>query len=114
MKNPKIRKKMPISDRARQFAPYAAITELSPALQNIEEDVRENRIELSEDVSRAINESLLSAKVGMSVCLRYFDGARYVAERGSIEKIDKTFRVLTIEGKMIFFDDICAINVKNT
>lgn len=105
---------MPISDRARQFAPYAAITELSPALQNVEDDIRDDKIELSEDVARAINEILVSARVGMAVCLRYFDGARYVAEHGLIEKLDMTFRVLTVDGKMIFFDDICAIHVKNT
>lgn len=103
---------MPIADRAKQFAPYAALPELSPALRRIEADKYEERIELSEHVAAEINDRLLAARVGMQACVRYYDGKRYVAENGRISSIDLTYRTIKIEGKLIFMGDIAAIIIK--
>lgn len=103
---------MPITERAKQFAPYAALPELSPTLRKIEADKREERIELSDYVAAQINDRLLAARVGMQVCVRYYDGRRYVAESGKIGAIDLTFQTIKIDGKLIFMGDIAAISIE--
>lgn len=106
------RKKMPIHERAKQFAPYAALPELSPTLRRIEADKREERIELSDYVAAQINDRLLSARVGMWACVRYYDGRRYVTESGRVGAIDLTFQTIKIDGKLIFMGDIAAVNIE--
>lgn len=105
------RKKMPIPERAKQFAPYAALPELSPTLRRIESNKVEERIELSDYVAAQINDRLLAARVGMQACVRYYDGRRYVAESGRIGVIDPTFQTIKIDGKLIFMGDIAAIYI---
>jgi len=113
------RKPMPISDRAAQFAPFAALTGHDAA---IEETARrtEKRIELDEYEKEELNfrlmwiQQLIDTLPGVSIT--YFvpdskkSGGEYVTVCGNVSKIKDFERVVVMtDGTEISIDDILMI-----
>ena len=104
--------RMPMSDRAAQFSPFAALTGHGAA---IEETARltDRRIELTEEEKTVLDEKLrLLLETGGEGMITYFlpderkDGGAYVAKLGTIKKIDP------LEGRVILTDRT-AIPIKD-
>ena len=104
--------RMPMSDRAAQFSPFAALTGHGAA---IEETARltDRRIELTEEEKTVLDENLrLLLETGGEGMITYFlpderkDGGAYVAKLGTIKKIDP------LEGRVILTDRT-AIPIKD-
>ena len=112
--------RMSLSDRAAQFAPFAALSGHSAALVETAR-LTERRIELDEDVKAALDlkQQMLVDRIDEhpDVSVTWFqpdgkkDGGRYVTTTGRLKRIDEVERVLVMEDKTtVPLDDIISID----
>ncbi len=102
------RKKMPLSDRAAQFAPFKALVGLENTLQETARTTEEES-ELCEDELENIDRAFARLKSLLptlpKVRITYFqkdlrkDGGAYVTKEGNVRRIDEAHR------KLIFSDE---------
>lgn len=113
--------RMSRSDRAAQFAPFAALSGHSAALVETAR-LTERRIELDEDVKAALDlkQQMLMDRIdehpdvfgdhGSSLDGKK-DGGSYVTTTGRLKRIDEVERVLVMEDKTtVPLDDIISID----
>ena len=107
---PKIRGKMPVSERAKQFMPFKAVSGLDEALERkrIEFGIVERK-ELSEEELKKLDIKFQSLSKGDSVCITYYTDAGYKDIFGDITEISLPFRLIKINDTMIKLDDITEI-----
>lgn len=103
------RAKMPVSERAKQFAPFAAIKGLSEALEE-KRRVKVARKTLSEDEADMIDRSLRAVKIGRFVSLVYYDDGEYVGIKGCVSKIDSINKTVFIEDTEIMLADVISVS----
>ena len=112
--------RMPIEDRAAQFAPFAALTGHSDAVKETAR-LTKRRINLSEDEKSILNEKLRYIKEKKAikpVCITYFmpdgkkTGGEYVRVTGKVKQILEFERCVVMEDDTeIFIDDIMGIDL---
>ena len=112
----KTRPQMPMSDRAAQFAPFAALTGYDSAIKETGR-LTDERIELDEEALTALDRKyqlLINALADApEVTIIYFQpderkaGGQYVSATGTVKKVD-TFgrRILLQDGTRIPLDNI--------
>lgn len=83
------RVKMDVSNRAKQFAPFAALKSFEEAIR-AKERVVIPRVELTEECMEELNEKLCSIKVKDIVCITFYRNNEYVRTTGMVSKIDAT------------------------
>ena len=118
----KTHRHMPISDRAAQFAPFAALTGYEAA---IEETARltDKKTELDENMLEELNCKVTDIQNNIEkrpeVLVMYFvpddkkSGGKYTEYTGNIRKIDSIKRLLIFtDGKKINMDDVLNIKPK--
>ena len=108
---------MPMSDRAAQFSPFAALTGHSDAIQETERLTGE-RVELSEEAKILLDQKqqYLTSLDRPELTVTYFvadtkkEGGAYVSTNGILKKIDPIERLLIlVGGQAISLDDILEI-----
>ncbi|MBR5516455.1 MAG: YolD-like family protein [Firmicutes bacterium] len=104
----KMRSNMASTDRAKQFAPFAALKGHEMELAK-KREIIESRIELAEDEIESINECLGCLNIGDEVRVTYYDKKVYVTMIGNVEKIYIYESALQIKSKKIEFKDIYRI-----
>ena len=116
----KTRPQMPMSDRAAQFAPFAALTGYDAAIKETGR-LTDERIELDVEALSALDmkyqlfmEALDEAP---EVTITYFQpderkaGGKYVSAVGTVKKIDDFERRITMrDGTRIPMDDVLSID----
>lgn len=104
------RKRMPISERAKIFAPFAALKGLNEALKE-KEKIRVAKKELSEDMAEELNTALKALSIGDIATVVYYNNTemQYFQLTGNISKIDTLNRIIQINFKKIPFDDLLKI-----
>ena len=112
----KTRPQMPLSDRAAQFAPFAALTGYDSAIKETGR-LTDERIELDEEALAALDRKyqLLMDTLDdePAVTITYFQpderkaGGQYVSATGTVKKVD-TFgrRILLQDGTRIPLDSV--------
>lgn len=110
MGNNKVRFNMPPSQRAKQFAPFAALKGLPEALAE-KEKLRAIKKELSPERIDEINEALKTLCRGKIITVVYYDYElfEYIQITGRVKKVDASRKRLEIEDIDIPFDDIYDI-----
>ena len=109
-RKPSNRRKMPASERAKQFAPFAAVVGLEVALAKKEkEHSRRARIEMTEDSLGALNEQLAQLYEGDIISVTYYSKGHYETVRGEIVSINTNKRTITVDTTEIHFKDIYKI-----
>lgn len=114
------RPQMPMSDRAAQFAPFAALTGYDSAIRETG-SLTDERIELDEEALTALNlryRLLMDARgKEPEVEITFFkpderkSGGEYVTVIGAIKNIDDFERLITIQdGMKIPMNDILSID----
>ena len=110
------RPQMPMSDRAAQFAPFAALTGYDSAIKETGR-LTDERIELDEEALTALDRKyqlLINALADApEVTITYFQpderkaGGQYVSATGTVKKVD-TFgrRILLQDGTRIPLDSV--------
>ena len=112
--------RMSRSDRAAQFAPFAALSGHGTAIAETAR-LTERRIELDEDVKAALDfkQQMLMDRIDEhpDVSVTWFqpdgkkDGGRYVTTTGRLKRIDEVERVLVMEDKTtVPLDDVISID----
>lgn len=110
---------MPVSDRAAQFSPFAALTGHGDAIKETER-LTQQRIELDENDKLRINEKLQLLQENIrqqpEIRITYFqpdlrkEGGAYVEETGCVKKIDSYGGKLVLEnGIVISIEEIYDI-----
>ena len=108
---------MPMSDRAAQFSPFAALTGHSDAIQETERLTGE-RVELSEEAKAMLDrkQQYLASLDRPELTVTYFvadtkkEGGAYVSINGILKKIDPIERMMIlVGGQAIPLDDIAEI-----
>lgn len=98
--------------RAKQFQPFDAMKGLTEALKDREErHSRVDKLELSEEKIREIEEVLLRVKVGAKVRVEHYKAFHYVFQKSVVDKIDTVKKCLYFGEEEIFFDDIYDIRI---
>ena len=116
----KTRPQMPMSDRAAQFAPFAALTGYDAAIKETGR-LTDERIELDVEALSALNmkyQLLMEAlDEAPEVTITYFQpderkaGGKYVSAVGAVKKIDDFERRITMrDGTRIPTDDVLSID----
>lgn len=116
----KTRPQMPMSDRAAQFAPFAALTGYDSAIKETGR-LTDNRIELDEEALTALSMKLQLLMDAIDeepeVEITYFKpderkaGGSYLKITGIVKKLDEYERVLVlISGQKIKLDDIMDVS----
>ena len=116
----KTRPQMPMSDRAAQFAPFAALTGYDAAIKETGR-LTDERIELDVEALSALDmkyQLLMEAlDEAPEVTITYFQpderkaGGKYVSAVGAVKKIDDFGRRITMrDGTRIPTDDVLSID----
>ena len=116
----KTRPQMPMSERAAQFAPFAALTGYDSAIKETGRLTNE-RIELDEEALTALDRKYqLLMDVfdnAPEVTITYFQpdewkaGGKYVSATGAVKKVDDFERRITMrDGTRIPMDDVLSID----
>ena len=106
----KNRRPMPVSERAKQFMPFAAVTGLTQALRRKERELmRVEKKEPSEERVQKLNQYLNEIKKGDDIVVTYFSQGEYLTVTGIVEGLDTAVRVLDVGGMKLQFDDIYDI-----
>ena len=116
----KNRPQMPMSDRAAQFAPFAALTGYDAAIKETGR-LTDERIELDVEALSALDmkyQLLMEAlDEAPEVTITYFQpderkaGGKYVSAVGAVKKIDDFERRITMrDGTRIPMDDVLSID----
>ena len=115
----KARPQMPMSDRAAQFAPFAALTGYDSAIKETGR-LTDEKIELDEEALTALDikyQILMDAfDDAPEVTITYFQpderkaGGKYLTTTGAVKKIDDFERRITMQdGAKIPMDDVLSI-----
>lgn len=109
------RAKMPPSQRAKQFLPFAAVKGLDEAIAKKERELYvEQRTELPEEMNEMINTKLARLHKGDIVSVTYFRDGEYLSICGAVAQIDSTNRILCISTTKISLDDISDMHYGET
>ena len=108
----KPRVKMSRQNRAKQFAPFSALSGLDAAIARKEaEYYRKQRITLSEDAEADLDRKLRSLVRGEKVCLRYYFDGEYHDISGEYVRTDTVYGAITIDRTPVRICDIVAVKV---
>jgi len=104
----KYRGNMSSLDRAKQFAPFAALKGHEMELAK-KREAREDRIILAEDEAEYLNEIITNLEVGDEVEVMYYKKNVYDTLSGCVEKIFQYEKALQIKNQKIKFVNIYRI-----
>lgn len=104
------RSPMPVSDRAKQFMPFAALKGLPEALAE-KERLREPRRELSEEMAARLNETLCALQKGQVVTVVCYTGEAYTQLTGTVTAVDCTARTFRLEEQPIDMADLLHLHI---
>lgn len=102
--------KMTISDRAKQFVPFAALKGLPEAL-SAKERIIVDKLELSPEMADELDCKMHMLRKGKIATVIYFHQDEYIKITGMVARIDVTCRLLQIVNTKINFDDIYELIV---
>lgn len=116
----KKRPQMPVSDRAAQFSPFAALTGFDQAVKETSR-LTDERIELDDHMKEALNHKLQiigeQLEDHSEIAITYFrpdkekEGGSYVTCKSRVKKIDEYERLVHMEDKtVIAIDEIINID----
>ncbi len=100
--------KMPVSERAKQFMPFAALKGLPEALR-AKEKIIVPKVELSPEMAEELDRKMHRLTRGEIITAIHFYHGEYIKTSGMIARIDETSRILQIVNTKIAFDDLLDI-----
>ena len=100
--------RMKRADRAKQFAPFAALKGYEEAIHRQERQVSPRKL-LSESRKEELDWLLRQIQPGDTVRGGYYAADGYETVTGTVARIDSTFHCLLIDGKKIAFDSISEL-----
>ena len=106
----KPRNKMPIIERAKQFAPFSPLKGLSRALAAKERQrVLVDKKIVSADLAAENDRVLHMLYPGVMAEAVYYDSGEYIKKRGLVAEIEPAKRLVRLVDTVISFDDLFEI-----
>ena len=102
--------RMTRQNRAKQFAPFAAVKGLDQAVRN-KEQVFVSRPVLSEEWKEEINRNLSALRKEDGAFAVYYSCGQYLQLSGVVTGIDRFRRFIRIEDTEIDFDDLLGLDI---
>ena len=115
--------RMPMSNRAKIFSPFAALRGYEDEIASEGRDhLKRNRIELSEEGKEALNQKISQLRKGQEITIKYFTDGYYEDMTGVLDAVDAINKELRIytgfindTGKelptIIAFEDILEVTM---
>lgn len=104
----KVRRKMPIEERAKQFAPFSPLRGLHEALKQMERVVVP-KAELSEEKAEELNRALLQIGKGDMVTVVYYSDGEYVKVTGKVARLNLDEKFMQVVDRKIMFEDLYSV-----
>ena len=101
---------MPISERAKQFMPFAALRGFGKVITE-EEKVATEKPVLSEDETEKLNAVVSTLKKGDIVKLGYYDSGFIKEITGVFTGLDFNLRTITVIKTTVPFDDVLKVEL---
>lgn len=98
-------------ERAKQFAPYAALKGFGAYIRSAERETVE-RVILGEDAAQELDRCLRELRPGDRVRVRYYLRQQYVELAGEVKKIDLDRKAVQVDGVQVPMRDILRIEIK--
>ena len=105
-----LRPKMPISHRAKQFAPFRSLKGFEDALKLKETEFILKK-EATEEKSFFINQQLNQLQKGKKITVTFFNNGEYTTISGILKDIDSVFKTIKIENTLIPINDIWELDI---
>jgi hypothetical protein len=105
-----MREKMPVSERAKQFAPFSALRGLPQELAEKERVIQPRKIP-SADMAEQLDRMLQTLRPGHMVTVVYYCGDGYRHKTGMVARVDCRLRILQVVEEEISFDDLFEIRL---
>ena len=109
MENKK-RPAMPVSERAKQFAPFSALRGLPEELARKEHTAVPRRIP-SPDMAEQLDRMLQTVRPGHMVTVVFYREGRYLRMTGMTARVDPAQRILQVVEEKIPFDDLFELRL---
>ena len=106
------RMKMDISNRAKQFMPFAALKGLPEALEK-KEKIVVPRPALTEERMEELDYKMHQVLRGMIVSVTYYEDEECFKKTGMVAKFSPDNRIIQVVDKKISFDAILDIEIEN-
>ena len=106
------RMKMDISNRAKQFMPFAALKGLPEALEK-KEKIVVSRPDLTEERMEELDYKMHQVLRGMIVSVTYYEDEECFKKTGMVAKFSPDNRIIQVVDKKISFDAILDIEIEN-
>ena len=103
-------KPMAIEDRAKQFAPFAALTGFGKVLSKMEKVVVD-KPDLSEEALREMDETIHMVDVGDMVSAIYYRDGECLKIEGILARLDIDARIIQIVADKIEFDNLLKLEL---
>lgn len=104
--------KMSVSNRAKQFMPFSALSGFKEALEQVEiKKERVEKIELSQSQKERLNNLIKSLKLDDEIKVEYYDGNKYQLIIGVFKKIDEIYHNIYIGKEIISLEMIKEIEI---
>ena len=107
------RVKMDISNRAKQFMPFAALKGLPEALEK-KEKIVVPRPALSQDYMEELDFKMHQILCGMVVSVTYYEEEECLKKTGMVAKMSPENRFLQVVDKKISFDTILDVEIASS
>ncbi len=102
------REKMPVSQRAKQFAPFAALKGFEEAIKK-KEKIFLPKIDFSDEMAQKLDEDLKMIQNGQKITVTYFYDGEYFDISGTVKKLDTFCKTLTLDESTLLIEDIINI-----
>ena len=106
----RMRTKMPVSERAKQFAPFSALRGLPEKLAEKERIIQPRKV-LTSDMAEQLDRMLQILRPGHMVTVVYYCGDGYRQKMGMVAKVDCRLRILQVVEEAISFDDLFEVRL---
>lgn len=109
----KTRPSMPISNRAKQFAPFSVLKGLEYAIEEKRAKKTQRRT-LTERQEGILNERLARLTAGDTVYIMHYTRGGYIKRTIRVYDVDISKKAVVTDGEDIFFEDIYAIKKQDS
>jgi len=106
------RPKMTRENRAKQFAPFAALKGFEDGIR-WQEKVYVDKRELSEETLERLDNKFKDIRKNDIITVVYYNKGEYLKVTGMVARIDITARILQVINTKIRFEDIYDIELNN-
>ncbi len=103
---------MPVSQRAKLFAPFDALRGLSTALRAKEKLIKPKR-DLLEDKLEELDAKASKLKKGDRISVLYYCDGDYLTVSGCLSGIDAVNRIFIVGDREISFEDIYELEARS-